>query len=278
MGIESGPGGSGIEMGASGGSSVLPGSLTGKVALVTGGSRGIGRAIAIRLAQAGAKIAINYHTNSDAAHEAADAIMATGGDCTEAVLVLTADVSVSSDVDKLVKAVLDEYGQIDILVNNAGITRDGLLMRMSEEDWDSVIDTNLKSCFLVSKAVLAGMVRQRSGSIVNVSSVVGRAGQAGQFNYAASKAGLIGATRSLAREVASRGIRVNAVAPGFIESDMTTKLLEDEKLRKGLLAMIPLNRVGSPADVANAVAFLCSDEASYITGTVLDVNGGLYMG
>jgi 3-oxoacyl-[acyl-carrier protein] reductase len=245
--------------------------LSGKVALVTGGSRGIGRAIAIRLAQAGSKIAFNYHSNHDAAQEVLGDLKGGGAHA----MAIAGDVSVAADVNKLVTATLEAFGRIDILVNNAGITRDMLLMRMSEEDWDAVLDTNLKSVFLVTKAVLRGMSRQRSGRIVNITSVSGLLGNAGQANYAASKAGMIGFTRSVAREYASRGITVNAVAPGFIETDIWANVTAEA--RASILNMAPLGTIGHPEDVAEAVAFLASDAARYITGQTLNVDGGLVM-
>lgn len=245
--------------------------LHGKVALVTGGSRGIGRAVAIRLAQGGAKVSFSYKSNHEAAQEVLGELKGGGAHA----MAVSGDVSVQKDVDQLVTATIQAFGQIDILVNNAGITRDTLLMRMSEEDWDAVIDTNLKSTFLVTKAVLRGMVRQRSGRIVNISSVSGLLGNAGQSNYAASKAGMIGFTRSIAREVASRGITVNAVAPGFIETDIWAGV--SEEARKSILAMAPLGTIGKPEDVAEAVAYLASDAARYVTGQTLNVDGGLVM-
>ena len=245
--------------------------LTGSVALVTGGSRGIGRAVAIRLAQAGAKIVFNYRGNHDAAQEVLGELKGGGAHA----MAVAGDVAVSADVDRLVTAALEAFGRVDILVNNAGITRDTLLMRMSEEDWDAVLDTNLKGTFLVTKTVMRGMIRQRSGRIVNITSVSGQLGNAGQANYAASKAGVIGFTRATAREVASRGITVNAVAPGFIETDIWANV--SEEARKSILNMAPLGTIGKPEDVAEAVAFLASDAARYITGQTLNVDGGLVM-
>jgi 3-oxoacyl-[acyl-carrier protein] reductase len=245
--------------------------LTGKIALVTGGSRGIGRAVAIRLAQSGAKVAFNYHSNHDAAQEVLGELKGGGAHA----MAVAGDVGVAADVDRVVSVTLEAFGRIDILVNNAGITRDGLLMRMSEDDWDAVVDTNLKSTFLVTKAVLRGMVRQRAGRIVNITSVSGVLGNAGQSNYAASKAGMIGFTRSVAREVASRGITVNAVAPGFIETDIWAGV--SDEARANILNMAPLGYIGRPEDVAEAVAFLSSDAARYITGQTLNVDGGLVM-
>jgi len=246
--------------------------LGGRVALVTGGSHGIGRAVAIRLAQSGAKVAINYRGNHEAAQDVLGELKGGGAHA----MAVAGDVSSAEDVERLVSATLEAFGRIDILVNNAGITRDTLLLRMAEEDWDAVIDTNLKSTFLVTKAVLRGMVRQRAGRVVNITSVAGVMGNAGQANYAASKAGMIGFTRSVAREVASRGITVNAVAPGFIETDIWAST--SEQARQAVLNLIPLGATGQPADVAETVAFLASDAGRYITGQVIHVDGGLVMG
>ena len=245
--------------------------LDGKTALVTGASRGIGRAIALRLAAEGASVAINYAGNTAKAEETKAAIEAVGG---KAAL-FQADVSDSAQVERMVAAVTEMFGTIDILVNNAGITRDGLLMRMKEEDFDAVLDTNLKGIFHVTKAVSKLMMKKRAGRIVNMASVVGIMGNAGQTNYAAAKAGVIGFTKSAAREFAARGITVNAVAPGFIATDMTAAM--PEKAKEATLAAIPLRRMGAPEDVANAVAFLVSDQASYITGQVVKVDGGMVM-
>jgi 3-oxoacyl-[acyl-carrier protein] reductase len=245
-------------------------SLQGKVALVTGASQGIGRACALRLAQAGARVALAAR-NEEKLNELAGEISAAGAEARAFAL----DLANEESIKAAAKAVLAHFGSIDILVNNAGITKDGLLLRMKRADWDQVITTNLTGTFLLTQAVLGSMVRARSGRIINISSIVGRVGQAGQANYAASKAGLIGFTQSLAREVASRGITANAIAPGYIETPMTAVL--DEKQRAAMLDHIPLGRAGSDLDIANAVAFLASDEASYITGHVLDVNGGMYM-
>ena len=245
--------------------------LDGKTALVTGASRGIGRAIALRLAAEGASVAINYAGNTAKAEETKAAIEAAGG---KAAL-FQADVSDSAQVEQMVAAVTEAFGTIDILVNNAGITRDGLLMRMKEEDFDAVLDTNLKGIFHVTKAVSKLMMKKRAGRIANMASVVGIMGNAGQTNYAAAKAGVIGFTKSAAREFAARGITVNAVAPGFIATDMTAAM--PEKAKEATLAAIPLRRMGEPEDVANAVAFLVSDQASYITGQVVKVDGGMVM-
>jgi 3-oxoacyl-[acyl-carrier protein] reductase len=245
--------------------------MSGKIALITGGSRGIGRAIALRLAQAGAKIAFSYRGNHDAAQAVLGDLKGGGAHA----MAVAGDVAVSADVDRVVTATLEAFGRIDVLVNNAGITRDNLLMRISEEDWDAVLDTNLKGTFLVTKAVMRGMIRQRSGRIVNITSVAGQMGNAGQANYSASKAGMIGFTRATAREVASRGITVNAVAPGFIETDIWAGVTE--QARQSILNMAPLGKIGEPEDVAEAVAFLASDAARYVTGQVLNVDGGLVM-
>lgn len=245
--------------------------LTGKVALVTGGSRGIGRAICIELAKLGAKVAVNYAANENAANEVVEICKSYQ---TEAIAI-KADVSDAVESGNLIKNVVDNFGRIDILVNNAGITRDNLILRMNEEDFDAVINTNLKSTFLCSKHTAKIMLKQRSGRIINISSVVGIGGNAGQVNYAASKAGVIGLTKSLAKELASRNVTVNAVAPGFIETDMTKALSEDSA--DSLLQQIPLKRLGAAKDVADAVAFLAGESAGYITGQVLSVDGGMAM-
>ncbi len=245
--------------------------LEGKVALVTGASRGIGRAIALTLAKAGADVAINFAGNVAAAEEVAKEITDLGR---KAILV-QGSVAGTATAQEIVDKVIAEFGKIDILVNNAGITRDGLLMRMKEEDWDAVLTTNLKGVFNCTKAVMKPMMKQRAGSIVNMASVVGETGNAGQANYAAAKSGVIGFTKSVAKEVASRGIRANAVAPGFIATDMT-KVLPD-KVQEEMAKTIPLGRQGQPQDIANAVLFLVSDEAAYITGQVLNVDGGMVM-
>ncbi len=245
--------------------------LEGKVAIVTGASRGIGRAIAVNLAEAGAKIAAVYQHNKDKADELASQIDAAGGTC----LPIQVNVAEEKDVTALVQQTLDQFGRIDILINNAGITRDGLVMRMKIEDWQQVIAVNLSGMFYCLKAVTKPMFKQRSGKIVFITSVIGCIGNAGQTNYAASKAGVIGLTKSAAKEFASRGIQVNAVAPGFIETDMTQELSEES--RQAYLEQIPAKRLGSSEEVAHTVRFLVSEKADYITGQVIHVNGGLYM-
>jgi 3-oxoacyl-[acyl-carrier protein] reductase len=245
--------------------------LKGRIALVTGASQGIGRACALELARAGATVALAARNEAKLAAVAAE-IEAAGGQAAAFAL----DVSSEESIKAGAKAVIERFGKVEILVNNAGITRDGLVMAMKRADWDDVLGTNLTGAFLLTQALLRPMLKNRWGRIVNISSVVGRTGQAGQANYAASKAGLIGLTRSMAREFASRGITVNAVAPGYIETPMTAVL--DEKLRTSMLATIPLGRAGTDQDIAQSVAFLASDAAAYITGHVLDVNGGMFMG
>lgn len=245
--------------------------LDGKIALVTGASRGIGRAIALRLAEVGATVVINYAGNVKAAEEVKSMIVDAGGKA----MLIQADIANTEAVDDMIKNINKEYGKIDILVNNAGITRDNLLMRMKESDWDDVINTNLKGIYNSTKAVSKFMMKQRSGRIVNMASVVGLTGNAGQANYAAAKAGVIGFSKSMAKELASRGITVNTVAPGFIETDMTAVLAD--QVKEELVSRIPLARLGNAKDVANAVMFLVSDEASYITGQTLNVDGGMVM-
>lgn len=242
-----------------------------KTALVTGASRGIGAAIAKKLAARGFMVIINYGHSSAAAEEVKNQIEQAGG---QAVL-MQGDVSSGDDVDRMFKDIKKTWGRLDVLVNNAGINRDTLLIRMKEDQWDAVLSTDLKSVFFTTKAAASLMMRQRSGSIINIASVVGITGNAGQANYAAAKAGVIGFTKSAAKELAARGIRVNAIAPGFIETDMTDAI--PEKIREGMLETIPLRRGGKAEDVANAVAFLASDDAGYITGQVLKVDGGMVM-
>ena len=245
--------------------------LANKTALVTGASRGIGRATAIELAKAGAKVAVNYAGNRAAAESVVAEIQAAGGQA----FMVQADVGDAAAVDAMVKSVVEQFGSIDILVNNAGITRDNLIMRMKENDWDAVIHTNLKGIFNCTKVVSKLMMKQRYGRIVNMTSVVGVMGNAGQSNYAAAKAGVIGFTKSMAKELASRNITVNAVAPGYIATDMTADLPEQAKT--DLQSQIPLQRLGNPADVASAVLFLVSPGADYITGQTLHVDGGMVM-
>jgi 3-oxoacyl-[acyl-carrier protein] reductase len=242
-----------------------------RIALVTGASQGIGRACALELARGGAIVALAARNQAKLAEVAAE-IEAAGGQAASFAL----DVASEESIKSAAKAILDRFGKVEILVNNAGITRDGLMMAMKRPDWDDVLGTNLTGAFLLTQALLRPMLKNRWGRIVNITSVVGRTGQAGQVNYASSKAGLIGLTRSLAREVASRGITVNAVAPGYIETAMTAVL--DSNQREGMMTQIPLGRAGTDADIAHAVAFLASEKAGYITGHVLDVNGGMFMG
>ena len=245
--------------------------LKGKTAIVTGGARGIGKSIAMTLAAAGANIVINYTRSSKEAEEVVEEAKKLG----VSALALKADVSKNDEIENLVKEVLNQFGSIDILVNNAGITRDNLLIRMSEEDFQAVIDINLKGAFLCTKHVSKVMMKQRTGKIINIASVVGVMGNAGQSNYAASKAGLIGFTKSIAKELAKRNINVNAVAPGYIETDMTASL--PEKVREAFMINIPMARGGLPQDVANVVLFLSSEYSDYITGQVINIDGGMVM-
>ncbi|RAV04579.1 3-oxoacyl-[acyl-carrier-protein] reductase [Paenibacillus sp. YN15] len=246
--------------------------LSGKTALVTGASRGIGRAIALELAAAGADVAVNYAGSEEAANAVAREIEGLG----RRAIAIKADVGSAAEAEHMVSQAIEALGRIDILVNNAGITRDNLIMRMKEEEFDQVINTNLKGVFNCIKAVTRPMMKQRSGRIINISSVVGALGNPGQANYVAAKAGVIGLTKASARELASRGITVNAVAPGFIATDMTDKLSEEQKA--ALLPQIPLSRMGQPEEIARVVRFLASEDASYLTGQTLHVDGGMYMG
>ena len=245
--------------------------LEGKIALVTGAAKGIGRAIALALAADGATVIVNYNGSAQKAEAVVDEIKALGKD-SEAY---QCNVANTADVDAMIKDVIKRYGSLDILVNNAGITRDNLIMKMSEEDFDAVIDANLKGCFNTIKAVSRQMLKQRAGRIINITSVSGILGNAGQANYAASKAGIIGLTKTMARELASRGITVNAVAPGFIKTEMTDVLKDD--IKKAIMENIPMKAFGETEDIANAVAFLASEEARYITGQVISVDGGMAM-
>jgi 3-oxoacyl-[acyl-carrier protein] reductase len=242
-----------------------------QVAVVTGAGRGIGHAIAVRLAKEGARVASVSRTESNA-QKTADEINSSRADAAKAYAV---DVADQAAVQNAAAQIFEDFGRVDILVNNAGVTRDGLSMRMSMEDWDTVLNTNLKGAFNFTQAVMRPMIKQRSGRIINISSIAGLTGNAGQANYSASKAGLIGLTKTLARELASRGITVNAVAPGLIETDMTT-VLSDE-IRQAILQKVPLGKLGEPDDIAGAVAYLASSEAKYITGQVLTVDGGMVM-
>ena len=246
-------------------------SLEGKTALVTGASRGIGRAIAIALAEGGANVAVNYSGSEAAAAETVQAIEALG----KKAIMIKANVGKADQFDAMVKEVINELGSLDILVNNAGITRDNLIMRMKEEEFDEVIETNLKGVFNGIKAVTRSMMKQRSGRIINISSVVGVLGNPGQANYVAAKAGVIGLTKASAKELASRGITVNCIAPGFIQTDMTDQL--PDEMKESLAAQIPLAKLGQASDIANAVRFLASDAASYMTGQTVHVDGGMYM-
>ncbi|MFJ7913433.1 MULTISPECIES: 3-oxoacyl-[acyl-carrier-protein] reductase [unclassified Lysinibacillus] len=245
--------------------------LEGKVAVVTGASRGIGRAIALKLADEGAKVVVNYSGSQAKAEEVVATIQENGGEA----IAVQASVSKTEEVSALMDAAVKTFGSLDILVNNAGITRDNLLMRMKEDEWDDVLDTNLKGVFLCTKAVTRQMMKQRAGRIINISSIVGVAGNAGQANYVAAKAGVIGLTKTTAKELASRNILVNAIAPGFIETEMTEQLSED--IKQGMLTQIPLAKLGQPEDIAKAVAFLASDDATYMTGQTLHIDGGMVM-
>ena len=245
--------------------------LSGKTAVVTGASRGIGRAIALKLAGLGANLVINYNKSAASVEDVLKEIEKKGSKA----IAVQGDVSSFEDAQKIIKAAVDNFGSLDILVNNAGITRDGLLLRMKEEDFDRVISVNLKGAFNCIRHACPVMVKQRSGKIVNISSVVGISGNAGQVNYSAAKAGIIGITKSTAKELASRGINVNAVAPGFIQTDMTEELTD--KVKEGIMCSIPLKKLGRAEDVANVVAFLVSEEASYITGQIIHVDGGMLM-
>ena len=243
--------------------------LDGQIALVTGASRGIGEVIALRLAEAGANVAVSYHTGAESAHRVVAKISEEHRDA----IAIGGDVSQEEDAKHLVSEVVDHWGRIDILVNNAGITRDKLLMRMSAEDWDEVLNINLRGAFLCTRYAIPHMVKQRYGRVVNTSSIVGLSGNPGQANYAASKAGLIGFTKATAREVASRNITVNAVAPGYITTSMVEHMPPD--LQKNILERIPMGRFGTPEDVAEAVVFLCTEAAGYITGQAISIDGGL---
>lgn len=245
--------------------------LEGKVALVTGASRGIGREIALELARQGANVAVNYAGSEAKANEVVDEIKALGKEA----FAVKCDVSNNDEVASMVKDTIERFGKLDILVNNAGITKDNLLMRMKENEWDDVINTNLKGVFLCTKAVTRQMMKQRVGRIINIASVVGVSGNPGQANYVAAKAGVIGLAKTSAKELASRNITVNVIAPGFITTDMTDKL--PEEVRTEMLKQIPLARFGEPKDIATATAFLASDDASYITGQTLHINGGMVM-
>ena len=243
--------------------------LNGKIAVVTGASRGIGKAIAMKFAQLGATVVINYNGSAQKAEEVKQSITADGG----RAVIMQCNVADYDACEAFIKEVIDQFGRIDILVNNAGITKDGLIMRMSEEDFTNVVDVNLKGTFHCIRFASRQMMKQRSGRIINMSSVVGLSGNAGQINYAASKAGVIGMTKSAAKELASRGITVNAIAPGYIETDMTNVL--SDKVKEETMKQIPLGRLGQTGDIAAAAAFLASDEAGYITGQVLAVDGGM---
>lgn len=242
-----------------------------KTAFVTGASRGIGKAIAIKLAQDGFNVAINYSKNSKSAEDVLNVAKTFGVDA----IAVQCDVSKSDEVEKAISIVIEKFGSLDIVVNNAGITRDNLILKMSENDWNDVIDTNLKGTFNVIKFASKYMIKKKKGKIINIASVVGITGNAGQSNYAASKAGIIGLTKSVAKELASRGITVNAIAPGFIETDMTDTLTQE--IKDDILKSIPLKRAGKPEDIADLVSFLASDASNYITGQVINVDGGMVM-
>lgn len=245
--------------------------MEGRVALVTGGGRGIGRAIAVKLAEEGARVAISYRSNDDAAQETAKLVRKAGAGCET----FKGDVAVSEDVEALMKGVGEAFGPVEILVNNVGTTRDNILLRMKDAEFDEVLATNLKGTYLCTRAVLRGMVRARWGRIVNISSVVGILGNAGQANYAASKAGMIGFTKSVAREVAGRGITANAVAPGYVETELTGRL--PENVKEQILGQVPVGRFGEPEEIAEVVAFLAGESAAYITGQTIAVDGGMVM-
>ena len=246
--------------------------MEGKVAVVTGASRGIGKAISVKLASKGATVVINYNGSRERAAEVKNEVESAGGKA----MIIQCNVADFDACKEFIETVIKEQGRIDILVNNAGITKDGLLMKMSEEDFDAVLDTNLKGAFHTIQAVSRQMLKQRSGRIVNISSVVGVSGNAGQANYSASKAGIIGLTRTMARELASRGITVNGIAPGFVDTDMTKVL--PEQVREAATAQIPLGRFGQPEDIANMAVYLASEKASYITGQIISVDGGMAIG
>jgi 3-oxoacyl-[acyl-carrier protein] reductase len=243
----------------------------GKTALVTGGSRGIGKAVAIQLAKDGFNIAINYSKNSKSADEVVEIVKSYGVNA----ISLMCDISQYKQVENMIKEIIEKFGAIDVVVNNAGITRDNLLLRMSEEEWDDVINTNLKGAFNVIKFASKHMIKKKEGKIINISSIIGIIGNAGQVNYAASKAGIIGLTKSVAKELAARGITANAIAPGFIETEMTDILKKD--IKEQMINSIPLKRAGNPQDIANVVSFLASSAADYITGQVINVDGGMVM-
>lgn len=249
----------------------MAGELDGRVALVTGGSRGIGRATALRLAEMGATVAVNYNASAGPAEEVVSQITVAGGNGAA----FAADVADPKAVEALIAAVVGKFGKLDILVNNAGIVRDNIMMRMSLDEWDAVFNTNLRSMFITCQAALRGMMRNRWGRIINLTSVVALSGNSGQANYVAAKAGVIGLSKSLAREYASRSITVNAIAPGYIDTDIVAAI--PENLQAEMIKQIPLGRIGKPEEVADAIAFLASERAAYITGQVLSVNGGMYM-